>query len=88
MNRLDKLDDVDRLQAKSVMSHLLKLKRYGHRGQTSQEIIARLKGFISEPAIKKQIARLKKYKLIKEVKIALPDGNDLTIYEADETKYI
>lgn len=63
-----------------VLSHLEKLKRFGHRGQTSAEIIAHFKD-IHPRSVARQLERLLRSKQIKQLKVIV--GNHKAIfYEA------
>lgn len=67
--------------ARDVLEYLRNLKRYGHRGRTSQEITLAFVGVISESSVFKQLERLKKARLIREVKISY-NKREVIFYEA------
>jgi len=66
----------------NILEYLQTMKRYGHRGLTSQEIIFKFWGVISERAILKQLSRLKKWGLVKEVRLKYKNGKYVIFYEA------
>ena len=65
-----------------ILRYLQDLKRYGHRGQTINEIYFKFWGIISERAVRKQIYNLKKWKFIKEKKIDYSKSKKVIFYEA------
>jgi hypothetical protein len=67
--------------ARDVYEYLVNLKRYGHRGQTSREIVLKFYGITSEPGVLKQLARLKKGKYVREVKLRYKK-HEVIFYEA------
>lgn len=73
---------VDRSQIRDVMDYLQSLKKNGQRGQTSKEIVFSFWGFISEPAVLKQLCRLKKWGLVEEVRLKYKGGKEIILYEA------
>lgn len=78
MERLDPFS----LASRDVYSYLKELKKLGHRGQTSRELILKFWGVISERTVLSNLARLKKAKYIRARKIKYNSKIYVTFYEA------
>ncbi len=71
----------EHLHSQNVLSHLERLKRFGKRGQTSQELVSHFSDSISARAVYEQLKRLVKGRQVKEIKTKA-GKHELIIYEA------
>jgi hypothetical protein len=76
-NERNLLSDIERIQLRDVQDYLQRRKHYGHRPQTTFEIIVTFDGLISERAVLKQLERLKKWDEIKTTKVKV-QGHEIT----------
>jgi DNA-binding Lrp family transcriptional regulator len=68
--------------SRNVLEHLQNLKRYGHRGQTINEIYFKFWGVIAEQSVRAQILRLEKWKLIRKITVKIKKNQKVIFYEA------
>ena len=76
-NEKQLLSDIEKMQLRDVQDYLQRRKHYGHRPQTTFEIIVSFDGVISERAVLKQLSRLKKWKELKTTKVMV-QGHEIT----------
>ena len=80
-DKIDQLNDIDRLQARDVLDYLIIMKENGQRPLTSKEIICYFNGTISSQAVYKQLKRLKKWKQLRS-RILKDKKYEVLVYEA------